>query len=89
MNIYQLKLTTSEEKMVLWQLLADGSILILRGDYPPGTTLKTDSHLAIILALFMIYAAEVFIIKILTFDMQHQSQDSRNLTNSLLFNIDM
>lgn len=72
--------------MVFWQLLCGMPGLSARGDYPPGSMSKNESHLAIFMTLFMVCAAEVVVLKLLTYD---PSQETRNTAATLWFNMEM
>lgn len=63
--------------MFLWCLLVNSvENLGTKGDYPPGTSFRhSTTHMDIFMALFMMCAIEVVVLKILTHEEQQQNEN--------------
>lgn len=71
--------------MIFWPLFCNSiQAISSKGDYPPGTRFRqSTTHLDVFMAMFMVCAIEVVIVKILTFE---ESRDDRPSSASIWFN---
>lgn len=70
-------------------ILSSVENLGMRGDYPPGTAFRRDTtHMDVFMALFMICAIEIVVLRIAIFDESRGEIEERRRSASLFFDRD-